>query len=191
MLNKSPARFLARLSNQPNVFPRARCSGVVFLPDPVTYDTKPIPSITPPKQQAAVYGLSKSSVFYGTVSPLTTEGNTVTFDYAPSIKKFPKGRYKIVYDSGALKYNGSLFTLGNDYAPNGYFLVKDKGLTVLKIDLSSAGYLTQAEAEERNAGTELTFWHAGGSIGLMFQCLSYTNNEPGTSAPVFGLYKAL
>ena len=52
-------------------------------------------------------------------------------------------------------------------------------------------YLTQAEAEERNAGTELTFWHAGGSSGLMFQCLSYTNNEPGTSAPVFGLYKAL
>ncbi len=110
---------------------------------------------------------------------------------------YPVGRYQITYVDGALQYAGG--TSGgqaggwsvnfNFNGPLGYHVTDGNGNDVA-FPATTAGYANQAACEAANAGNQILYAHAGGTIGMYLHDTDYNDNTAGYPAPTFSMAPA-
>lgn len=138
---------------------------------------------------------STSSTSTATTTCMDTSLATVApdiFSGTPSFfGAYPAGYYRVSYLYGAMKYNNgfSYWNLNNSPA-YGFRLVYSGGLNVVEGPMVNYdAFPTPDEVAANNAGANVEFYHAGGTIGMFLQDQPYTDNAQSPQGnPTFRLY---
>jgi hypothetical protein len=94
---------------------------------------------------------------------------------------FPSGVYTLIYVNGAMKLSA-----GNGYSCYSYVVTDGVGNTLAAPGIV-AQYATQALCEAANGGMQVTYNHAGGTIGVYLQDSPYNDNVAGAPNPTYRL----
>ncbi len=124
----------------------------------------------------------------GTVTPLISAATPIA-----QFGNFEAGNYKVVYRTGAMKYNGgSNFQINRTADDHEFKVIHSQGVGLFTAPGNSQQYFAEVDCVAANAGAEsATFAHAGGQIGVYLQDAPYNDNIGGNQNPTFELYRVI